>query len=293
MVFHGWAEAATTMRIRTEQAEISVVDTGGDGMPLLLLHGSGASKDVFAHQLESGLGKRYRMVAMDLPGHGDSSDAYEPAKGYSITGFASTVAEVLAELRISRAAVYGWSLGGHIAIELAGSTNVVAGLMLTGAPPVGRGPLALLRGFHARWDMLLASKEHFTDRDAERFATLCFEDQVEPAFVAAIRRADGRARSVFQRSVMRGDGVDQKLTVESATVPVAIVNGAREPFARLGYFPTLHYRTLWQNTCVVVSGAGHAPFWQKPEAFNPLLEQFCDDVAASEVARTERRARIA
>ena len=293
MVFHGWAEAATTMRISTEQAEISVVDTGGDGMPLLLLHGSGASKDVFAHQIESGLAKRFRVVAMDLPGHGDSTDAYEPAKGYTIIGFARAVAEVLSELRISRAAVYGWSLGGHIAIELAGSTNLVAGLMLTGAPPVGRGPLALLRGFHARWDMLLASKEHFTDRDAERFAALCFEDQVEPAFVAAIRRADGRARSVFQRSIMRGDGVDQKLAVESATVPVAIVNGAREPFARLGYFPTLHYRTLWQNTCVVVSGAGHAPFWQKPDAFNPLLEQFCDDVAASEVARTERRARIA
>ena len=66
-----------------------------------------------------------------------------------------------------------------------------------------------------------------------------------------------------------------------------------EPFARLGYFPTLHYGTLWRNTCVVISGAGHAPFWQKPDAFNPLLEQFCDDVAASEVARTERRARIA
>lgn len=293
MVFHGWAEAATQMRIRTEQAEISVVDTGGDGPPLLMLHGSGAAKDVFAHQIESSLAQRFRIVTMDLPGHGDSSDAREPAKGYSITGFASTVAEVLGKLGIRRTAIYGWSLGGHIAIELAGSSTLVAGLMLTGAPPVGRGPLALLRGFHTRWDMLLASKEHFTDRDAERFATLCFEDQLEPAFVAAIRRADGRARSVFQRSIMRGDGVDQKLTVENAATPVAIVNGAREPFARLGYFPTLHYRTLWRNTCIVISGAGHAPFWQKPDAFNPLLGQFCDDVAASEDARTQRRARIA
>ena len=281
------------MRIRTEQADISVADTGGEGLPLLMLHGSGASKDVFAHQIQSSLPQRFRVVAIDLPGHGDSTDARDPARGYSITGFADTVAEVLNSLGIQRAAIYGWSLGGHIAIELAGSTSLVAGLMLTGAPPVGRGPLALLRGFHTRWDMLLASKEHFTERDAERFAALCFEDKIEPAFVAAIRRADGRARSVFQRSMMRGDGVEQKLTVENATVPVAIVNGAREPFARLGYFPTLHYGTLWRNTCVVISGAGHAPFWQKPDAFNPLLEQFCDDVAASEVARTERRARIA
>jgi pimeloyl-ACP methyl ester carboxylesterase len=281
------------MRIKTEQAEISVVDSGSDGLPLLLLHGSGASKDVFAHQFQSPLAAKFRLVAIDLPGHGDSTDARDPARGYGITGLAGTVAEVLTKLKISRAAIYGWSLGGHVAIELMGSSPLVAGLMLTGAPPVGRGPLALLRGFHTRWDMLLASKEHFTERDAERFAALCFEDQLQPAFVAAIRRADGRARSVFQRSMMRGEGVDQKLAVENALVPVAIVNGAREPFARLGYFPTLHYRTLWRDTCVVISGTGHAPFWQKPEAFNPLLEQFCDDVVASEMARTQQRARIA
>ena len=100
------------MRIRTEQADISVADTGGEGLPLLMLHGSGASKDVFAHQIQSSLAERFRLVAMDLPGHGDSTDARDPAKGYSITGFADTVAEVLNSLGIQRAAIYGWSLGG-------------------------------------------------------------------------------------------------------------------------------------------------------------------------------------
>lgn len=281
------------MRIITEQATISVEDQGGEGFPVLLLHGAGASKDVFAHQFKAQFAEPLRLITMDLPGHGESGNARDAGRGYSITGYADSVAEVLMDLRIRRAAVYGWSLGGHIGIELLGRTDLVAGLMLTGAPPVGRGPLALLRGFHTSWDMLLASKEHFTDRDVERFASLCFEDSATPAFRAAIERADGRARPVFQRSMMRGEGADQKLTVETATIPIAIVNGAREPFARLGYFPTVHYRSLWRDTCFVINGAGHAPFWQRPDAFNPLLGGFVGDVMLSEVARTERLARTA
>jgi len=281
------------MRAKTRQAEISIRDSGGDGFPLLLLHGAGASKDVFAHQFESDIAGPYRMIALDLPGHGDSTNANDPAKGYSMTGYADTVSEAMAALGVRRAAVYGWSLGGHVAIELLGSTDLVAGLMLTGAPPVGRGPIAMLRGFHTSWDMLLASKDHFNERDVDRFAALCFEDAVEPAFRAAIERADGRSRPAFQRSMMRGDGVDQRLTVEATTVPIAIVNGQREPFARLGYFPTLAYRALWRDTCFVINGAGHAPFWQRPDAFNPLLLDFAGDVVASEIARTERRARLA
>ncbi|RYE84234.1 MAG: alpha/beta hydrolase, partial [Hyphomicrobiales bacterium] len=247
------------MRIRTRQAQISIHDSGGDGFPLLLLHGAGAAKDVFVQQFESAIAQQFRVIALDLPGHGDSSDAHDPTQGYTVGGYAGAVSEAMAALGVRRAAVYGWSLGGHIAIELLGSTDLVAGLMLTGAPPVGRGPIAMLRGFHTSWDMLLASKDHFNERDVDRFAALCFEDAAEPAFRAAIERADGRSRPVFQRSMMRGDGVDQRLTVEATTVPIGIVNGQREPFARLGYFPTLSYRSLWRDTCFVISGAGHAP----------------------------------
>lgn len=281
------------MRIITDQATISVEDTGGDGFPVLLLHGAGASKEAFANQFVPAITEHLRLIAMDLPGHGASSDARDPNRGYSLTGYADTVADVLGELGVRRAAIYGWSLGGHIAIELMSRTDLVAGLMLTGAPPVGRGPLAMLRGFHTSWDMLLASKEHFTERDVDRFVSLCFEDSAAPAFRAAIARADGRARPAVQRSMMRGDGADQKLTVEAASIPIAIVNGAREPFARLGYFPTVNYRTLWRDTCFVINGAGHAPFWQRPDAFNPLLRDFVDDVVGHEVARTQRRARTA
>src|SRR5690606_7899674 len=132
-----------------------------------------------------------------------------PAHDYTIPGLADCVSDVLAALRIERLAVFGWSLGGHVVIEMLHRRVGICGLMLTGTPPLPRGPLGMLRGFHANWDVLLASKEHYSQRDIERYALLCYGDDPPPELVEAIRRADGRFRPVLARSMMRGEGADQ------------------------------------------------------------------------------------
>ncbi|TIT61716.1 MAG: alpha/beta hydrolase, partial [Mesorhizobium sp.] len=136
----------------------------------------------------------------------------------------------------------------------------------------------MLRGFHANWDMLLASKKVYSERDAERFETLCFGDSADPSFRDAILRTDGRLRVMVTRSMMAGKGADQKQVVEQAAFPVAIINGEDDPFIRLNYFDTLDCGTLWEQ-CHVVPGAGHAPFWERPDLFNPMLSRFAEAVA--------------
>ena len=50
----------------------------GTGRPMLMLHGSGASSAVFARQFDSELAETFRLVALDLPGPGASSNARDP-----------------------------------------------------------------------------------------------------------------------------------------------------------------------------------------------------------------------
>lgn len=271
--------------IRTPLANLRISQSSGRGLPILMIHGSGAGRGVFARQFDSPLAERHRMIAFDLPGHGESSDARDPETGYTVRGLAEAAAWVLEGLDIRRAIVFGWSLGGHVAVQLASYHPAVAGLMLTGTPPVSRGPIAMLRGFHANWDLLLASKRTYSDRDAERFEKLCFGDSAEPSFRQNILRADGRLRAIAIRSMMSDDGADQRRVVEDAAFPVAMVNGSEDPFIRLSYLDTLNYGTLWEQT-KVIDGAGHSPFWERADAFNPILARFVDACAMAEAGRT-------
>lgn len=280
------------LTIQTRSGNIRVSDSGGGGFPLLMIHGSGTSRHVFDRQFASLLTERWRLVAVDLPGHGQSDDAIDPQAAYSITGLAGCIDDVIEQMKIARVALFGWSLGGHVAIEVASRNDRIAGMMVVGAPPVPPGLIGMLRGFHPSFDLLLASKQKFTPRDVDRFERLCFAGNGDPAFHDMIERADGRLRAVFSNSLMRGEGADQRKTVENASVPIAFVNGADDPIVRLNYFSGLDVPNLFDGTAHVIAGAGHAVFWDRPEIFNPLVNRFLVDVSASETARrqSERRA---
>lgn len=278
--------------IATSQAQIRLSDSGGDGMPLVLLHGAGTSRAVFDLQFDSQLAERHRLLAIDLPGHGESSDAREPAFGYTMPGFAAVVSETLAELGVERFAMFGWSLGGHVAIELMSRLPAIAGTMIMGAPPISPGPLGMLRGFHTNWDMLLASKEKFTARDMARYLELCFGTTPPAHAMNDIIRTDGRARVHVGRSMMRGEGADQRRTVEQSTRPVAIVHGEHDPLVRLGYLQSLDCEYLWDGHVHVLEDCSHAAFRDQPERFNALLLRFAADAEAyrEPVAEPVRRA---
>lgn len=286
-------EMATESYVPTSHGTLRLADSGGDGLPVLMLHGSGGAIEAFARQLDGPLAAQHRLVALDLPGHGGSEDAEDPEAAYGITALAGTCDEVLAGLGIERAAVLGWSLGGHIAIEMLARSGRVAGLMLSGTPPVGRGLLGTLRAFRASWDILLASKPVFSEREVERFARMVYGEDAATELVEAIRRADGRLRARFIRSLAAGEGVDQRLAVETAAVPVALVNGADDPTLRLGYIAGITAPELFEGHAHVIAGAAHAPFLQAPEQFNALLHRFVEHVRLREARRVEAETRVA
>jgi pimeloyl-ACP methyl ester carboxylesterase len=263
--------------IVTQQADIRLTESDGSGLPIVMLHGSSASRRALDPIVRGPLADRFRVIAIDLPGHGESSNARDPASGYTIPGFADCVAEVLSALRIDRFAIYGWSLGGHVGIELLHRHPGVAGLMLTGAPPLPRGPIGMIRAFHASWDVFLASKETYSPRDVERYAQLCYGTTATIELKNDIRRADGRFRAVMTRSLMRGDGADQKRTVEESRVPVAIVNGEHDPFIRHSFISGLNIPHLWDQHAHLIYDAGHCAFRDNPERFTALLLRFATD----------------
>jgi pimeloyl-ACP methyl ester carboxylesterase len=89
----------------------------GDGEPVLLLHGISGSGDNW-HQfgIAPALAKDYRVITMDLRGHGQSGKPHDARKyGHEI---AEDVVRLLDHLQIKKAHIVGFSLGGFVTIKL-------------------------------------------------------------------------------------------------------------------------------------------------------------------------------
>lgn len=285
--------STTDFHMTVEDCRLHGIESHGTGLPLLMLHGSGSSSTIFHHQFSSPLADRHRLIAIDLPGHGRSANAVSPARDYTITGLARVVGAVLDGLGVQDVAVLGWSLGGHVAIEMASSRSGIKGMTLVGTPPLGRGPLATLRAFHPRWDMLLASRPEFNGREAQRFLRLCHGVHATDADMADLLRCDGEIRRYFLASMMRGAGADQHRVVERFTGPIALINGEEDHTLRQSYLESLELPWLWSGKSHRLDGAGHAAFRDQPERFNQLLAAFLVDLERHLAAQARRDIRRA
>ena len=103
----------------------------GNGNPLLLIHQTSLSCEEYSEVMPI-LGKRYGVLALDLPGHGNS---YMPPVGFRIEDHAKAVAAFLDALGIRKSSIVGHHVGARIAVEFAAAwPERVDKLVLSGCP---------------------------------------------------------------------------------------------------------------------------------------------------------------
>jgi pimeloyl-ACP methyl ester carboxylesterase len=101
-------------------AEIAFSDEG-EGDPIVLVHGFASNKNVnwvypgWVSELKK---NGRRVIALDLRGHGESSKLYDPAQ-YSIEIMADDVIALMDHLKLERADMMGYSMGGRTTAYLA------------------------------------------------------------------------------------------------------------------------------------------------------------------------------
>lgn len=86
----------------------------GQGAPLILLHGFMGSSGSWG-ELMPALARRYRVIALDLLGHGASSKPHDPAR-YAIAEIVRDLVDALEALGLERAQLLGYSMGGRVAL---------------------------------------------------------------------------------------------------------------------------------------------------------------------------------
>jgi pimeloyl-ACP methyl ester carboxylesterase len=257
---------------------VAVHETRGSGPAIVLVHGNSTSSRAFERQLEGPLGRTHRLVAIDLPGHGDSSFAADPARAYTLPGFARVLVEVVRRLELPHAIFFGWSLGGHVLLEASGELPRAAGFAIMGAPPIGFPP-AMDRAFLPLPALGVAFRGDPSEEERRQYQESLFAPgtPVPDLFAEDFRRTDPRVRSGLAASLAPGGYRDEVEIVGRLAAPLAILHGAQERIVNRAYFADLAIPSLWGGAVRLVPDAGHAAQWEAPAAFDALLAAFARD----------------
>lgn len=251
------------------------------GPEILLVHGVAQCHLCFAPQIASELAREFRIVAVDLRGHGAADKPLDTAAYQHPSAWADDIAAVLKAKGLQRPVAVGWSMGGRVlrqylmryGDEALGGINFVGARVIEDPRAVGPAtPTAQ------------PPDELTVAREVEQ--TIAFLD------ACYYKRP---ARSLYERALCynaivpmpvrraaAGWRTDPDVTIEAlrkVRVPVLVTQGTRDAIvlpaaARMIAEAIPHARISWYETC------GHSPFQEYPERFNGELAAFTSQATA-------------
>jgi pimeloyl-ACP methyl ester carboxylesterase len=241
---------------------------GGDGPPLVLLHGGIECGGVYWGPIITRLARSHRLIVPDVPGLGES----EPLAQLNVARFGGWLAALLRLIGDEKPALVAHSLVGSLAARFATlQGDWLSRLVIYGTPGIGpyRMPLGLMAAA-----ILLDLRP--SERNNERFERWTFYDLTQT------RRRDAhwfdafntyslslasvpRVKRTMRKLIQMGTKQIPEGELRSVKVPTALLWGRHDRMVPLRLAKRASGRLGWPLH--VVEDAGHVPHMEKPEAF--------------------------
>jgi pimeloyl-ACP methyl ester carboxylesterase len=245
-----------------------------DKQPLIMLHGIGRVAHTFSH-IAPHFAARYRVLAVDMRGHGDSD--WDPKGAYLVEDYVKDIEGLAQQLRLQNIVIWGNSTGGRVAQVFAGMhPERVAAVISEDVGPERPREIAagmtdrLKREDETGWaseDELFAQQKKGNPRTGE---------SILRAYVhyGSKKRADGRI--IWKRDPAIGNGfIPTELWrfVKVIKSPIIYVLGGRSTIVPAATQEELR-KVLPQVQIVTIPGAGHYPSEENPAEFLAAVDKF-------------------
>lgn len=230
----------------------------------MLLHYFGGSAMEWQSVMAQ-LSDRYRCIAIDLRGHGDSDS---PETGYSVDDMADDVAAVLREKNIVSFVLIGHSMSGKVAMALAARqpSGLQSLLLLSPSPPLPE-PIP----DEDRQKMLRTYGQREAAEDTFRQIT---EKPLPEAAHAQIVADNLRTANVaWDAWLLEGSKEDIAGQMPLITVPVHLLVGVDDRAVKPGVSETMTMPYLSTATFETVAGAGHLLPWETPDTVVDFIQK--------------------
>ncbi|MBP2636712.1 MAG: alpha/beta hydrolase [Firmicutes bacterium] len=243
----------------------------GQGTAMIFIHGLGENASSWRHQLAH-FRKDYRVVAMDLRGHGQSGTSDECI---TMELFARDVLTLLDHLKIESAHFVGHSMGGLISQEIAAHhPERMLSMVLSDSagyypPPMGT------TGLETR----LKNIEKLTMEEmAEAIANVACRPNVPEDVKGEIRNLFAANRKEpYRQATIATLQADYREYHSQMSLPTLLMVGELDQTTPLSYAEFLN-KAIRGSKVVIIPDAAHMTKLENPKDYNRLLAEFIKEV---------------
>lgn len=250
----------------------------GKGPAVVLLHGFPLDRSIWDGQI-SHLSARYRVVAPDLPGLGETP-AFEPGDPVTMERMAGAVLETLNVLGIDRAAFAGHSMGGYITLALTKlAPERVTGIAMVASQAGADTPEAK------------ASRFVTAEKVMQQGAAVIAEGMGRKLFAPSVPETNAAYRAVqavIRRASTRGirdcllamaEREEMRPHLAAIRVPTVVIHGEQDQLVPADR-ADVTAGGIPRAVLVRLTAAGHMPMLEEPAAVNNALDRWLERVYA-------------
>jgi pimeloyl-ACP methyl ester carboxylesterase len=233
---------------------------GGQGEPLILLHGFGANKDNFI-RVARFLTPHYRVIIPDHIGFGESSHPQDA--NYSPGVQAARIRTLAQTLGITKLHLGGSSMGGHISMMYAALfPNEVKSLWLIDPGGIWSAPPSEFRAMIAKGQNPLMAKNE--DEFAKIFAFVMTDPPIIPRPILNVMARERIENYELEKRIMKELTDDSAENyVKGLTTPTLIIFGDKDRAINPVTADILH-KLMPRSEVIMMKGLGHLPMIEQP-----------------------------
>jgi non-heme chloroperoxidase len=260
--------------------ELNVVENGNpQARPILFLHGVSQCWLTWSRQMDSRLAADYRLIAMDLRGHGLSD---KPRDGYNDSKlWADDINAVIHALKLDHPVLSGWSYGPLVFLDYVRhyGEDEIGGLHFVGAVSKlgGEDAMSVLTPeFIGVFGDFLSTEAEASVRGSRNLLRLCYrqEPSASEQYLMLgynVSVSPHIRQALFSRSFSNDD------LLTKVRKPVLITHGAADAVVKT--VAVDKHKALMPHAEVhLMPNAGHAAFWDDTPEFNERLNAFCHNL---------------
>ncbi len=241
----------------------------GEGTPVILAHGFPLNRSIW-YPIIPNLSPKARLVIPDLRGHGQSP---VPDGIYSMRLMAEDLRALMDQLNIEKAVLAGHSMGGYVSLAFARAyPNRLAGLALVATQAAADSPERR------------AGREKMVD-EVRRKGIKAVAESMAPALtcredlVGAVHKIIMGMNPKGVKNILKGmaERPNAQEWLSGITVPAVVIAGTEDKLIPLER-PKIMAQLLGRAWLVEVSGAGHLPMMEQPDAVSDAILQLIKSI---------------